>query len=285
MKTLKIINPAAGKGMAICQLEGGEYYKTAGIGDAERFVKEKCLTDPETHFVVCGGDGTISEVVNGIVKSGSGDTASVSIIPLGTGNDLKRYCGGKEVSYRADVIKYNDNYCINEINIGFDCNVVKHVNKMTKGGLITGSTAYIFGVAKAFFRRMYRKMKITVTKENGETEVFEGDYTLCLAANGRYYGGGFCPAPNADITDGYFDAILVKKMSRLKFLQLIAVYKKGKHIGEDGQVIKKFKNYISYYKSTAMKVENIDCLCCDGEVYDLTEVDIKIVPSSVNITI
>lgn len=286
MNTVRIINPAAGKGKAIAALDNCvENYSTQSIGDTERFIKERCLKEPGTKFVICGGDGTISEAVNGILSANAGDSAKISIIPLGTGNDLKRYKGGKEADYRADVIRYNGRYLVNELNIGFDCKVVQYVNGITKRGLLTGSGAYIAGVVKAFFGKLSDKMEITIKEKDGNVIKYSGDYMLCVAANGQYYGGGFCPAPLADITDGLIDGIVVSKMSRLKFIQLISIYKKGAHIDENGEVVPKFKKYIHYHKCTEMSVTGMNCLCADGEIYDAEKVDISIVPSAINITI
>ena len=79
MKKVMILNPAAGHGDAIKLKEkehvGVEFYETTGIGDAERFVLERCKTDPDTQFIVCGGDGTVNEVVNGIMHSGASHSA------------------------------------------------------------------------------------------------------------------------------------------------------------------------------------------------------------------
>ena len=78
MKTLSVLNPAAGKGTAVLGRTG---YITTGIGDCRRFVREECLASPCAHFDVYGGDGTLNEAINGIMDAGAGKTASVKMHP------------------------------------------------------------------------------------------------------------------------------------------------------------------------------------------------------------
>ncbi|MBR4255563.1 MAG: hypothetical protein IKQ18_00245, partial [Clostridia bacterium] len=75
MKTVKIINPAAGQGKAVNEInDETSYYVSKSVGDIENFVYNTLKKEPETHFIVCGGDGSINEAVNGIMRSGASDT-------------------------------------------------------------------------------------------------------------------------------------------------------------------------------------------------------------------
>ena len=95
MKRLHIFNPVAGGGHSPELLtkgaaNGEEVYVTSGIGDAERFVYEMCRSRSEVHFVVYGGDGTLNEAANGIIRAGAGERTLLSVVPAGTGNDFAR---------------------------------------------------------------------------------------------------------------------------------------------------------------------------------------------------
>ena len=105
MKTLSVLNPAAGKGTAVLGRTG---YITTGIGDCRRFVREECLASPCAHFDVYGGDGTLNEAINGIMDAGAGKTASVKMHPCGSGNDQDHRCEswkGKSGAFGSDPVE------------------------------------------------------------------------------------------------------------------------------------------------------------------------------------
>ncbi len=264
MHNVNIINPKAGKGLAEKFIsENEEVCTTKCVGDAERIAFDICNEKENVHLTVYGGDGTINEAVNGILKSKHADSAILSAYPAGTGNDFLRVAKNKIVN--CDVVKYSDRYFINMLNIGFDCDVVIKTSKMKKKPLISGSMAYILSVAARFFQKFGQNMCVKVTDADGVEHNYEGEYLLCLVGNGSYYGGGFHSSPDSDVTDGIMELIMVKKMSRLKFISLIGVYKKGLHI-KDGKIIEKFRDYFTYVKCKHVEISQINYYCVDGEI-------------------
>ena len=107
MKYLFIMNPNAGKGKAkelitkgISELPMREdciLHETIGPKDAVTYVRDWCKehTGEEARFIACGGDGTLNEVINGIMFSGREDV-SVTCFPCGSGNDFVKIFGNKE---------------------------------------------------------------------------------------------------------------------------------------------------------------------------------------------
>lgn len=283
MNTIKIINPAAGKGKAIKEIAGStNYYVSRSVGDIEKYVFHTLQTEPATHFIICGGDGSINEAVNGIIRAGACDTALLSASASGTGNDFLRYEHGDTDEVRCDVIKYNDRYFINVMNIGFDCTVVSKTNQYKTKPLISGSFAYICGVLNTVTKNYGIRLNVNVQKENGETEVFDDEFMLCVAANARYYGGGFKPAPLAEVTDGLIDMVLVKKVARSRIPSIIGLYKKGKHIDpETGDIIEKFRDIMIYRRCTSARITGMTEICADGEIEKCSEVNISIVPKAI----
>lgn len=284
MNTVKIINPAAGKGKAVREINDDcKYYVSKGIGDVEAFVKRTLIKEPETHFIICGGDGTINEAVNGVMASGASETAVLSAIGDGTGNDFIKYDPEVNGPVRCDVIRYNDRYFINILNIGFDCTVVERTAQYKTKPLVNGSFAYILGVLNTLSGDLGVRMNVRSVDENGIEEEFDDDLMLCVAANARYYGGGFMPAPKADVTDGLVDMLLVKKVPKTRIPSIIGKYKKGEHFdGETGEIIDKFKDIMIYRKCREIKISGMKNICADGEIEHCGEVNVSVVPKAVN---
>lgn len=287
LKRLHIFNPAAGGGHSPDLLEKGaaandESYITTGIGDAERFIYETCRTNPETHFIVYGGDGTLNEAANGIICADAGKKALLSVVPTGTGNDFIRSLPEKNKIKTVDAITYNGRYAVNIINFGFDSNVVVKTAAYKK--IFPGSAAYIAGVVDTLCKKIGESWEIEIEDELGNSEKMDGEFTMALAANGQYYGGGFHSAPLADLSDGLLDFIAVKKVSRLTFIKLIGDYKKGIHLDpETRQPIESFRNFMVYRRCKKMKITGISNLCADGEIMPVNSLEIGIIQNALRI--
>ena len=284
MTRYHIFNPASGVKHSPELLDKGaaskdESYVTTAVGDGEREIYETCLARPETHFVVYGGDGTVAEAVNGIVRADAGHKALLSVIPAGTGNDFVRTFPEKDRVYTVDALKYGDRYAANIINFGFDSNVVAKTAKYKKA--FPGSGAYLAGVADTFFHKIGERWQVELEDENGNVETFDEDFTLALVANCQYYGGGFHAAPLADPADGLMDFIAVRKVSRGAFLRLIGDYKKGTHLDpETGRPYPKFEKFVLYRRCRRVKLTGIRNLCADGEIEARSEAEITVVPAA-----
>ena len=279
-----VLNPAAGHGDALKLKDidhaGVEVYETVGVGDADSFAFERCKSTPNTQFIVCGGDGTINEVVNGIMRSGASETAAFSVVPTGSGNDFIKIGLQKGKKHRIDLLKYNGRFAVNMINIGFDSRVVEATDKYKKKH--KGATAYLMGVADAFFKKISENFKITYTDSEGSVIETNGEFVLCAVANGRFCGGGFNFAPISSVTDGLLDLLMVKKVSRTKFITVFGDFKKGAFIEPDGTVKKKFRSFLSYEKCRSVTIENASSVCADGEVEHTEKVSVEVINNAIN---
>ncbi len=293
MKKIHIFNPKAGKGHAPELLTSKEglrdaYYITRGIGDCARYIEQTCRENPDTHFIVYGGDGTLNEAVSGILRADAGEKAVLSVVPMGTGNDFLRSLnamGGKGDIVTVDVLSVNDAFGVNIVNTGFDCAVVDKTQHYKTLPMVTGGAAYILGIADVFMHRLGQEWELTVTNEDGSIELYHEYGLLALFANGRYYGGGFCAAPLADLTDGLMDVLLVRKVTRAKFLSLVGAYRKGAHLTPDGQVVEKFAPFVEYKRCQKATITGITRLCSDGETADKTEASIAVLPHALRMMI
>ena len=288
MKHCFIINPYAGKGTTveslresierICSEKGADYeiYFTKAIGDATDYVGRRVALAPDEEYrmYACGGDGTLGEVVNGVMALSDSSRVSVGLIPAGTGNDFVRnFTEGDRFFSIADqieakpmeidLIRCNDMYAINMVNIGFDCEVVVKTVDLKKKKWIPSGMAYIAGLVVTLIRKPGVSMELSL--DGGEAE--KRHFLLTTYANGCFCGGGFHSNPRAYLTDGYLDALFVNNISRVKFLSLVGDYKKGTHLTP------KFEKVLTPQKveTIHMKFEKETCVSVDGEVISFSE--------------
>ena len=253
-----------------------------------------CRSRSEVHFVVYGGDGTLNEAANGIINAGAGERTLLSVVPAGTGNDFARSFPEKDNIRRIDAMRYrffaeNDStkkseerYAVNIINFGFDSRVVRKTDFYKK--VFPGSAAYAAGVADTFCHKIGEDWLVELEYDNGEIEKFNSRFTLALAANCQYYGGGFRSAPLADPSDGLIDFIAIQKVSRMTFIRLIGDYKKGTHLDP---VMKKpfdkFNGCMVYRKCKSINISGINDLCSDGEIEKAFAIKISVAPGVLRI--
>ncbi len=283
MKQIHIFNPAAGSGIAGSGIKDTlpeNHYLTQSVGDCRRFVAETCKEDPTTHFIVHGGDGTLNEAVSGIVEAGAGETARLTVIPAGSGNDTVKSLNAMDGDeFAIDLYECNGRYGINIINIGFDCNVAASASGFKKKYGIAGSLSYILGVFSEFFKPFGWHFKINATLADGGTFEVEDDCLLCCVCNGQWCGGGFHTCPQSDMTDGVLELLIIKKVSRLKFLTLVGKYKAGALLDpETGDVVENLAHLVTYKKITAVTVAGTPQICLDGEIVQGNVAEIKILP-------
>lgn len=283
MKVINILNPAAGQGKALEYQHLENAYVTKGSKDATEYVKSVLENESDVHFNVFGGDGTVNEVVSGIAASKK--RASFSIVPVGTGNDmLKTFENTGADECDCDVLTVDGRYSVNAVNTGFDLDVVIKASEYKKKPLISGPLAYILGVISVFCKKFGSFITAVYTDAEGKVHTFSGDIMLAVCANGRFYGGGFECSPAADLSDGLIDFMIIKKVSRLRFLSLILGYKAGKHIDiKTGKPSKKFEKYVLYKKCKSVTLSDIKQICADGEVWQAESVTVDVIPSAVTI--
>ncbi|MBE6619136.1 MAG: hypothetical protein E7626_05070 [Ruminococcaceae bacterium] len=259
-------------------------YRSKKQGDATEKIAEVCRESKDAHITVYGGDGSVYESVNAIMNAGAGDTALLTVVPFGTGNDFVRSLPEKEsFEKKIDLIKFGNRYCANILNVGFDCDVVATTEKLKKLKLVKGALAYAIGVVVTLFKKIGKNLEIEFTLEDGTVEYEKGNFLLCAVANGKYYGGGFMCAPNAELDDGILDVILVQKISRLRFATFVGGYKKGLHVTPDGKVAQKYASIAKYKRCTAVKFKGLERLCADGELIPCSEADISVVHNAITI--
>ncbi len=299
MRTVFVVNPKAGQGKNIrsfiesiekyirSQNVDAEIYCTKCVDDARRFVAEFCRERGPARFIACGGDGTLSEVLNGAIGC---DGAQVGVIPIGTGNDFCRNFNGPfdfwdienqstgETS-RCDAIHYTtvlsgvkkEGYCINMINVGFDCNVADMSAQMKKKPFVSGSMAYLLSI----FIAMVKKKGANVSLEMDGEMVHNGKLLLTSIANGSYCGGGIQSNPLAKVSDGVMNVNIIKNIKRLQFIPLLPHYMNGTILG-----VKNIGRYLINKDCRKMVIKPA-CgkmrMCIDGEIMDAEETTLEVI--------
>ena len=286
-----ILNPKSGRSRkyhhleksikAACKKRAIDYhiYYTTCPGDAMEYVSSMVRISQERQRFICiGGDGTINEVVN---SAPCNDNVEFGVIPSGSGNDFIKNFTNKKLfenieaqldgdTVSLDLIKCNDFYSVNMINIGFDCAVARMANKLKKSELVPPRLSYIAGLFVVAFRKIGTKMKIIFD----DGEIIDDTLTLTAIGNGRYCGGGFCATPQATLDDGILDLCIVKKINILKFISLVGSYKKGTHLTN-----KRAQKVMSYRRTSHFKME-FDApvpICVDGEIKGAKTLDFSVV--------
>lgn len=288
-RILHILNPLAGKGTAKKVRrhikETDETYMSHSPSETSKFIRESCQVEPDTCFTVYGGDGTIHRAVNAVMDSGCADEAMLKLVPIGSGNDFVRSFDDMPDEFVSDIMKFNDRYAANIVNMGFDCGVVKRAIKFKKLPLVSGSFSYILGVIGEALHKKAMKARITLTYEDGSTEVMEDKYLLVAIGNGRWYGGGFKAVPGAKLDSGTLDVTIVKNISIFTFIKLVGSFKKGTHIADTENCIvkKSAQKYLMYKRCIGCKVEGCETISADGELYDENVADVKVLPKAISI--
>lgn len=284
MKYCFIINPKAGKGdfvekltekikLACSRVSAAfDAFVSPSSDEAREYVtREASQADDKVAFIACGGDGTLCKTVLAVMALPEEQRKNcvVGVVPVGTGNDFvsnfankagfldieAQLCGK---AYEIDLLKCNDVYSVNMINIGFDCHVVCTKEKIGRRKWLPKKFSYIFSLIITLIRKPGVKLAISV----GGREREEKQLLLTTFANGSFCGGGFNSNPTACLTDGQIDSIAVKNVGRIKFLSLVGAYKKGLHLSD------KFKKIITHFKCEDIDIEFDEQtpISVDGEI-------------------
>ena len=294
MKHIFIINPHAGEHNSyeptvnalkpFMESYDIEIHKTGHQKDATEFIKEylQSHSTEEVRFYSAGGDGTLNEVVNGVMGF---KNASISVYPSGSGNDFVKslptplgYLDFEKLlnaeNKKIDVLSINDElYCVNVCNFGFDAIVAQTANELKLKGK---KNAYTKGIIKALFNGMKNNITVEV---DGKVLNPQGKMLLANAANGAYYGGKYKCAPNYVLDDGLIEVCLVNPVSVPTFLKLVKQYELGKHLTDE-----RFKKYVVYTRGKTVKMHSNKpfVVSIDGEIITGTDFTVKILEKSLN---
>lgn len=301
MKHLFILNAFAGKKSRVEELKekinklnlDGECIVEVTKSPADaKAIAEKYVsgTDDFVRVYACGGDGTANEAMTGMVPYSN---CALGVVPVGTGNDFVKSFDcpfthfldlekmTKAPYITIDLLECSGHYAMNTISVGYDCAVAKLAQKIKRFPLMTGPAAYKAALVYCLFSK--RKHKFVPYADGVKIDLPQGYKTqmLCVAGNGKFYGGGFKATPCADFQDGNIDFLSVPTISIIKFAKLVGIFSKGEHINNPKApfiVHKKCKQLQLKYD------ESID-IGLDGEIFNIKDPVVTVKPSSFKVIV
>ncbi|MCB9079888.1 MAG: diacylglycerol kinase family lipid kinase [Anaerolineaceae bacterium] len=222
--------------------------------------------------VAAGGDGTINEVVNGLMQADPAEPRSLlGIIPLGTGNDLsdalaiprdvtaacQRLAAGN--TRLIDLGLVNDRYFANNSAVGLEPVVTVAQNEMR----YAGSSRYMLAAIKTILTAKPWSMRV-----KWDHGIYEGPVTLVSIGNNTRTGGSFYMTPKACLDDGLLDVVYAVGMSRWQLLRLLPKTLSGQHINHP---------LVTYQQTKTLSITATPPtpIHADGEVFDRQAIEIN----------
>jgi YegS/Rv2252/BmrU family lipid kinase len=241
--------------------------------------------------VAVGGDGTLNEVVNGLVRAGA--TTELATIPIGTGMDFVRTYGiptrfedavrvareGRarpidvgRVSYRTWDGAEAERHFANVASVGMSAAVAQRANGMSKA--MGGRATFFYALVRVFLE--WENTVVSVELDGGQRR--EARMHDVIVANGRYHGGAMRLAPEARPDDGLFDVVLIGDVSKVDFVTTSPKIYNGKYL-EHAKV--------ELLRSAAVAVDAPERLPIelDGEQVGTTPVRFEVVPRAVRVRV
>jgi YegS/Rv2252/BmrU family lipid kinase len=239
-----IVNPAAGRGrvrrewprQAAALRDAGVSFEVAqtrepgeAVGLAERAAREVDVV------VAAGGDGTVHEVANGLLRAGG--NAALGVLPLGSGNDFVKMLPPRDAMERlvqgtarpfdaGRIVAGATRYFANGMDIGFGAHASRNLARVPR--FLTGLGAYLGALVLTLVR--YPRLEVRLQLDDGPA--FAQATSMTAVMNGRSFGGSFHVCPDAQADDGQLDLLIAQGCGRLEILGLVPRIMRGTHGGD-----------------------------------------------------
>jgi len=255
-------------------------------------IASRALDEGFRYFVAVGGDGTVHEVVNGLVRNGRfAKDVVLSIIPGGTGADYVRSVGISRDPDKAyptvlgqttrkvdvgEILCIRDgqpvhDYFVNVAGLGFDGETCVRVNRMSKR--ISGTLPYLTGLVMTLVSYRNKDVKLTF---NGQH--LEGRFNSVIVCNGQYFGGGMWVGPQAVPDDGIFDVVILGNLNKPEFLWNVPRVYKGTHLTHPK---------VQHFQARSLLVESAQPMFiqAEGELVGEAPAEFRMLPAALNLRV
>jgi diacylglycerol kinase (ATP) len=297
-----IVNPVAANGAVgkhwlrirdFLQAEGASFDAvfTEEPGHAIQLARQ-ALDDGYRTIVAVGGDGTVNEVLNGLVVNGAVDPeVALGIIPWGTGADFSRTVGIPRHYMEAgrQLLRFEtrpvdlgriiclregqevERYFINAAGLGFDGEVAELANRFPKvlGGTITYLICLFISLVT------YRNKNVELSFDGQHVR---GRINSVIVCNGRYLGGGMFMAPDASFNDGIFDVVILGNLNKLEVVVNVPRVYKGTHLTHP-------KVSLCHAKEVHIEARERMFLQADGELIGEAPATFQIIPQALRVLV
>jgi YegS/Rv2252/BmrU family lipid kinase len=304
-----ICNPVSGsgKGLALLsvlrrKLDDADVRYASEVtqrrGDAARLAHGAVVSGCSS-IIAIGGDGTLFEVVNGMMSQnepgvpfGFGNDVAVGLVQAGRGSDFGRSIGiptdpqaacerilqGRTVTIDLGFVSYSSfrgekraRYFANAAGMGFDAEVTVRANSGPKG--LGGTIPYLSSLFMTL--GTYRNKHVEV-KVDGEA--WRAQVNSIIVANGQYFGGGMKIAPEAQLSDGEFDVVVLGDLGKIDLVRNVPRVYDGSHVAHPK---------VRVMSGKTIEVESPDHLLlqADGEVLGTAPATFTLVPSALRVIV
>ena len=289
-RRLVILNPVAGRGRVRREWpRAAQALRAAGVtfdlAESRQPGEAVSLAGRAAHdydlVIAAGGDGTVHEVVNGLLRAGSG--AALGVLPLGSGDDfakmlplrdaVERIAHGQPRAFDAGRITAGEiRYFANGMDIGFGAHAARNVRRVPRP--FTGLGAYLGALAMTLVR--YPKLEVSLQLDGGEA--FTQTTAMTAVMNGRAFGGSFHVCPEARADDGELDLLIADGVGRLEILGLVPRIMRGAHGGDPRLRLVRAKRVVLESEAPLL-VE------ADGEIAfeDARRLEIEVLPGALRV--
>lgn len=259
-----IVNPIAGGGRALkaipniekqCKENNATYQIIRTEHPLHATELSSQYSGKDKIVVAVGGDGTVNEVMSGLI----GSEAVLGIFPTGSGNDIGSSFqitpkNALDVIFNGivkcfDVGKVNGKYFMGVASCGFDTEVNRTANRIPR--FIKDAPLYVLSILITLISYQCQKLTIELLDQKIEKEIM-----LLAVGHGDRYGGGMKITPKANREDGLFDLCLVEEISKFELIRLIPKVFQGTHITHPK---------VSYFQVPSLSISGNGFVYADGE--------------------
>lgn len=299
-RTVFLVNPASGNGatgrrwpeLARRAAELGLRGETLRSERPGHLIElaERAARDGAKLVVAVGGDGTLNETINGLMRGGGGP--ELATIPLGTGMDFVRTYGiptrfedavrtavaGRaraidvgRVTYRTWAGAEEERYLGNVGSVGMSAAVAQRANGMSKA--LGGKATFFYALVRVFLAWKNTVVDVVLDGQRRSARMHD-----VIVANGQYHGGAMWLAPEARPDDGLFDVLLIGDVNKLDFATTAPKLYRGTHLSHPK---------VDLVRARVVEVDAAETLPIelDGEQVGTTPARFEIVPGALRVRV